>query len=222
MEAMKQAVDQTQYLTFYIADEEYAVGVLQVKEIIEYDTVTKVPSTPPWIRGVINLRGSVVPVVDLAVKFGLPQAEVTRRTCIVIVEVEMGGERTVMGVVADAVSQVVELQAQEIEPPPAFGTRVRVDYLKGMGKAGKKFVLMLDIDRVLSASELLAAVAVEAEALAETDAEAGEAPDQLTEGDEQAALMPAQDEARALPARASRKRKKEESESASFGGNVEE
>ena len=225
MEAMKQAVDQTQYLTFYIADEEYAVGVLQVKEIIEYDTVTKVPSTPPWIRGVINLRGSVVPVVDLAVKFGLPQAEVTRRTCIVIVEVDMGGEKTVMGVMADAVSQVVELSAQEIEPPPAFGTRVRVDYLKGMGKAGKKFVLMLDIDRVLSASELLAAVAVEAEAEAYEEAEALEAEGalgQLTAGDGHEAPAAAPEAPRSLPERASRKRSKEEAKSEPSPGIVEE
>jgi len=143
-----------QYLTFHLAGEEYAIGLLQVKEIIEYDAITKVPMTPPWIRGVINLRGSVVPVIDLAVKFGQPQSPVGKRTCIVIVGVELGGEQTVMGVVADAVSQVMELPPQEITPPPAFGTKIRTDFLKGMGKAGKKFVLILDTDRVLSADEL--------------------------------------------------------------------
>jgi purine-binding chemotaxis protein CheW len=155
MEAVKQTTDQAQYLGFFIADEEYAIGILRVKEILEYDTITKVPGTPPSIRGVINLRGSVVPVVDLALKLGLPESPITKRTCIVVVEVDLDGERTVMGVMADAVSQVMDLGAADIEPPPAFGTRVRMDHLLGMGKAGKKFILLLDIDRILSVNELM-------------------------------------------------------------------
>lgn len=162
MSAMQNVVEQTQYLTFHLAGEEYAVGILQVKEIIEYGTLTKVPQTPASIRGVINLRGNVVPVVDLALKFGLSPSPVTERTCIVIVEVELEGERTVMGVIADAVSQVIELLPQDIHAPPAFGTRVRVDFLRGMGKAGKKFVLLLDIDKVLFAEELQAGAALQA------------------------------------------------------------
>ncbi len=162
MENTTQAVEQSQYLTFRLADEEYAVGILRVKEIIQYETVTRVPTTPPWIRGVINLRGSVVPVVDLAVKFGLAESTVTPLTCIVILEVTLEGEQAVMGVMADSVSQVIELAAADIEPAPAFGTRVRVDYLHGMGKVAKKFVLILDIDKVLSADEILAATAVAA------------------------------------------------------------
>jgi len=154
MEAVKQTTDQAQYLGFTIADEEYAIGILRVKEILEYDTMTRVPGTPPSIRGVINLRGSVVPVVDLALKFGLPESPITKRTCIVVVEVDLDGERTVMGVMADAVSQVMDLGAADIEPPPAFGTRVHMDHLLGMGKAGKKFILLLDIDRILSVNEL--------------------------------------------------------------------
>jgi purine-binding chemotaxis protein CheW len=106
---------------------------------------------------VINLRGSVVPVVDLALKFGLPESAVTKRTCIVIVEVDLDGERTVMGVMVDSVSQVIDLSPEDVEPPPAFGNRVHVDYLLGMGKADKKFILILDIDRVLSVNELRAA-----------------------------------------------------------------
>jgi purine-binding chemotaxis protein CheW len=151
--------DQAQYLTFLIGSEEYAVALLRIREIIEYDTVTRVPSTPAWIRGVINVRGSVVPVVDLAVKFGLPESAVTRRTCIVIVEVLLEGQETAMGVIADSVNQVVDLGPREIEPAPAFGTRVKVDFLAGMGKLGKRFALILDIDRVLSTGELLAAAA---------------------------------------------------------------
>jgi purine-binding chemotaxis protein CheW len=143
-----------QYLSFSIAGEEYAIGILRVREILEYDTLTKVPTTPPSIRGVINLRGSVVPVVDLAVKFGLPESVISKRTCIVVVEVNLDGERAVMGVLSDAVSQVIDLPASEVEPPPPFGTRVRVDCLIGMGRAGRKFVLLLDIDKLLSLDEL--------------------------------------------------------------------
>jgi purine-binding chemotaxis protein CheW len=164
METEGKSDDAPQYLGFYIGGEEYAIGILRVKEILEYDTITKVPGTPTSVRGVINLRGSVVPVVDLAVKFGLPETVVTKRTCIVVVEVDLDGDRTVMGVLADAVSQVVDLGASDIEPPPAFGTRVHVDYLLGMGKAGKKFILILDIDRVLSIGELQAAAAASLEA----------------------------------------------------------
>jgi purine-binding chemotaxis protein CheW len=164
MGAVQPAVEQTQYLTFYLAGEEYAIGILCVKEILEYDTLTKVPQTPPWIRGVINLRGSVVPVVDLAAKFGLPAGAITKRTCIVIVEANLDETRVVMGVLADAVSQVMDLAPEDIEPPPTFGTRVRVDYLQGMGKVGKKFVLLLDVDRVLSATELLSTVQAATEA----------------------------------------------------------
>lgn len=151
---MNETTHRIQYLTFHLAGEEYAIDILQVREIIEYDALTKVPMTPPWVRGVINLRGSVVAVIDLTVKFGQPESPVGKRTCIVIVEVDLGGERTIMGVVADAVSQVMDLPSQEIMAPPAFGTMVRTDYLKGMGKAGKKFVLILEADRVLSADDL--------------------------------------------------------------------
>lgn len=161
MEAAKETANQGQYLTFYLAGEEYAISILRVKEIIEYGTLTKVPATPASVRGVINLRGSVVPVVDLAVKFGLAGSPVTKRTCIVIVEVDLDGEQVVMGVVADAVSEVMELLPEDIVAPPAFGTRVRVDYLQGMGKIGKKFILILDIDQVLSSNELLAAASLQ-------------------------------------------------------------
>jgi purine-binding chemotaxis protein CheW len=151
--------EQSQYLGFHIAGEEYAIGILRVREILEYDIVTRVPTTPRSIRGVINLRGSVVPVVDLAVKLGLPESVVTKRSCVVVVE----SERTVMGLLADAVTQVFDLPATEIEPPPPFGTRIRVECLLGMGRAGKKFVLLLDIDRLLSTDDVVAAqTAVEA------------------------------------------------------------
>ena len=147
--------DVQQYLTFMIAGEEYAISLLKVKEIMEYDTVTPVPKTPEWVRGVINLRGSVVPVIDLAVKFRLPASVAGRLTCIVITEVECGGEATIMGVMADSVRQVIDLKPENVEHPPTFGTRVKVDYLNGMARSGKKFCLILNTEKVLSTDELL-------------------------------------------------------------------
>ncbi len=149
-------VSTVQYLTFITAGEEYAIGIAKVSEIVEYETVTTVPNTPIWIRGVTNLRGRVVPVVDLAVKFGLPASRISKFSCIVITEVMFQGENLTMGVLADSVSQVIDLSADEIEQTPPFGTRVKTEYLLGMGALGKKFCLILDIDKVLSADELVA------------------------------------------------------------------
>jgi len=160
MEAVKEAkspeLKHGQYLTFFVAGEEYAVNILKVKEIVQYETLTSVPNTAPWIRGVINLRGNVVPVIDLAVKFGLPESKVSKFTCIVIVEVVYDGESLTLGVMTDSVNQVVDFAENDIESPPPFGTRVRIDFLLGMGTMGKKFCLILDIDKVLSADELVA------------------------------------------------------------------
>ena len=146
-----------QYLTFYVAGEEYAVTILKVTEIIECVSLTHVPGTPSWIRGVLNLRGAVVPVVDLAVKFGLAPAALTRRTCVVMIELEHEEDRHVLGVMADSVHQVVELGPDQIQPPPSFGPKVRVDCIQGMGVSGDAFVVLLDIDRVLSSNEIVAA-----------------------------------------------------------------
>ena len=150
-----EAVEQQQYLTFHLAGTEYAIGILKVKEIIEYDAVTPVPKTPPWIRGVINLRGAVVPVVDLAVKFGVANSQVTKTTCIIILETILSGHPTIMGVIADAVSQVMDVSSEDIRPVPEFGTGIKIDYLLGVTRIGKKFALLLDTDKVLSADELL-------------------------------------------------------------------
>jgi purine-binding chemotaxis protein CheW len=147
--------DVQQYLTFMIGGEEYAVSLLKVKEIIEYDIVTAIPKTPEWVRGVINLRGNVVPVIDLAVKFRQAPSAAGKLTCIVITEVQCEGEATVMGVMADSVRQVIDLKPQDIEVPPTFGTRIKVDYLVGMARSGKKFCLLLDTEKVLSTDELL-------------------------------------------------------------------
>jgi purine-binding chemotaxis protein CheW len=143
-----------QYLTFVLDGEVFAIGILAIKEIIEFHTLTVVPMMPKSIRGVINLRGAVVPVIDLAVRFGRKPAEVTKRTCIVIVELELDGERRVLGVIVDAVNQVLDILSSEIEPPPAFGSKIRTDFIHGLGKIGGKFVILLDLHPVLSMDEM--------------------------------------------------------------------
>jgi purine-binding chemotaxis protein CheW len=151
-------ITQHQYLTFAVSGDEYAVAILRVKEIIAFDAITRVPRTPAFIRGVINLRGSVVPVIDVAQKFGYGETAPARSTCIVIVEATIDAQPLVLGLLVDAVSEVVELQPDDIQPPPRFGTKVDIDYLVGMGRAGQRFVLVLDIDKVLAANEVIAAI----------------------------------------------------------------
>ncbi len=146
--------DTHQYLTFTLGGEMFAVGILNVKEIIEYGNLTEIPMMPGFIRGVINLRGAVVPVVDLAARFGGKTSEVQRRTCIVIVEVQQDDARHDIGIMVDAVSEVLEIGAKDIEPPPSFGAKVRADFIAGMGKVGGKFVIILQIERVLSVDEM--------------------------------------------------------------------
>ena len=148
------AQEPTQYLTFMLAGETFAIGILAIKEIIEYHTLTTVPMMPDCVRGVINLRGAVVPVVDLLRRFGRQPSEVTKRTCVVIVEVRCDGESQVIGVVVDAVNEVLDIEPSEIEPAPAFGTRLRSEFIRGMGKVRGKFVILLDVDHVLSPSDI--------------------------------------------------------------------
>ncbi len=158
METKDGTVGAQQYLTFDLAGEEYAISILRIREIIEYGRVTKVPRMPGWVRGVINLRGSVVPVIDIAVKFGLPETVTSKLSCVILVEVEIDGESMVMGVIAESVNQVIDLSESDICVPPAFGTKLKADFLLGMGSIGKKFALILDIDKILSTEELVAAV----------------------------------------------------------------
>ena len=145
-----------QYLTFALHGEMFAVGILNVREIIEYGTLTEIPMMPPFIRGVINLRGRVVPVIDLSARFGGKASEVGKRTCIVIVELAAGDERRELGIIVDAVSEVLEIPQEEIEPPPSFGAKIRADFIAGMGKVNGKFVIILRIDRALSSDDLAA------------------------------------------------------------------
>lgn len=142
--------DQNQFLTFVLGKETLAIGILSIKEIIEYGDPTEVPMMPAFIRGVINLRGAVVPVLDLAARLGRASAPATKRTCIVIVEAEVSGERQVIGIIVDAVNEVLEIAAGDIEPAPAFGTSIRTDYIAGLGKVNGRFVIILEVNRILS------------------------------------------------------------------------
>ena len=149
-----QALNTKQYLTFLLAGETFGIGILCIKEIIEYTGLTEVPMMPPSIRGVINLRGAVVPVLDLAVRFGKQPREVSKKTCVVIVEVQSEGQRNIMGVVVDAVNAVQKIAETDIEPAPGFGAKIRTDFIEGMGKVNGKFVILLNVSQVLSAQEL--------------------------------------------------------------------
>ncbi|WP_292936723.1 chemotaxis protein CheW [Noviherbaspirillum sp.] len=146
--------DHAQYLTFMLGGEAFAIGILAIKEIIEYGGLTEVPMMPECIRGVINLRGAVVPVMDLSSRFGKAVTAVTKRTCIVIVEVSHHDAQQVVGVVVDAVNAVLEIPSSEIEPAPSFGARIRTDFIAGMGKVNGRFVILLNVDNVLSTEDL--------------------------------------------------------------------
>lgn len=143
-----------QYLTFSLRNELFGVGILNVKEILPYGALTSVPMMPDFVKGVINLRGSVVPVIDLAVRFWRKRTEVLRRSCIVIVEVELDEVHHDLGIVVDAVCEVVDIPAAEVEPAPTFGLKVRADFIHGMGKTENGFVVLLDVNHVLSINEL--------------------------------------------------------------------
>ena len=151
---LQAVVEGQQYLTFTVATEVFAIAISAIKEIIEYRPPTEVPMMPPHIRGVINLRGRVVPVIDLAVRFGRTKGEASRRTCIVILEIHQEEQQQEIGVVVDAVSAVLDMADADIEPPPKFGAKLRTDFISGMGKIDEKFVIVLDVDKVLSIAEL--------------------------------------------------------------------
>jgi purine-binding chemotaxis protein CheW len=149
----------SQYLSFFLAGEEYALGILQVREIIEYNTVTRMPGSPSWVRGVFNLRGRVVPLVELAAKLGLPPSPPSRWSCIVVVEVTREDERLVLGLLADTIGQVLELKPEDVEPPPSLGAPIHADYLLGMARSANNpnFVLLLDANQLLNPQEVLQA-----------------------------------------------------------------
>ena len=146
--------DVLQYLTFQLSGETYAIGILSIKEILEYTTLTQVPLMPAFIRGVMNLRGAVVPVIDLAVRFGRNETGVSRRTCVVIIEVANEEMPQYIGILVDVVHEVLAIRAADIEPPPQFGSRIRVDFISGMARVDNRFVVLLDVEKVLSVEEM--------------------------------------------------------------------
>lgn len=152
---MAEDMDQMdQYLTFKLDDEVFSLDISKVREVLDFTDVTKVPQTPDFMRGVINLRGSVVPVADMRLKFGMAEAEPTVNTCIIIVEVVMDGEISVLGALVDSVQEVLDLEPDQIEPPPRIGTKLNTEFICGMGKHDGKFIIILDVDKVFSTDKI--------------------------------------------------------------------
>jgi purine-binding chemotaxis protein CheW len=148
--------DTRQYLTFKLGGEVFAIDVSKVREVLDFTSITKIPRTPDFMSGVINLRGNVVPVVDLRLCFEMSRTEKTVNTCIVVMEMSLEGESTVIGALADSVEEVIDLEPEQIQPAPRMGTQIRTDFIKGMGRREAEFIMILDIDRVFSAEELSA------------------------------------------------------------------
>lgn len=165
------STNDNQYLTFTLERELFALDIASVREVLELVNITRVPRTPDYIRGVINLRGRAVPVVDLKLKFGMGATTRTVNTCIIIVEVSLDGEATVLGALADSVQEVYEMESSQIEPPPRMGTPIKGDFIRGMGKAGEQFIIILDINKVFTSLELAGL----AQSLGEATAESAEA-----------------------------------------------
>lgn len=144
-----------QYLTFTLDNEQYAIGVAKVREVLEHTKITKLPRTAVFMKGIINLRGAGVPVIDLRLKFGLPETPITKDTSIIVMEVEgADSQPVVVGALADAVHEVVEIDEKAIEPAPRFGTRLAAEFIKGVGKKDELFIILLDIDRIFNAEEI--------------------------------------------------------------------
>lgn len=152
--SVAEITESVQYLTFKLSEEIFALDVAKVREILEFTTITKVPQTPEYMRGVINLRGSVVPVVDMRLKFGMSMTEQSVNTCIIVVEVSLDGETIILGALADSVQEVVEMEPESIEPAPHIGAKLNTDFIRGMGKIDDQFVMILDIDKIFSSAEL--------------------------------------------------------------------
>ena len=148
--------ESAQYLTFRLDDEIFALDISQVREVLDFTSLTRVPRTPDFMRGVINLRGSVVPVVDMRLKFGMSKTEQTVNTCVIIVEINLDGEKLILGALADSVQEVIDLEPDQIEPAPRIGTRLNTEFIKGMGKRDDQFVIILEIDKIFSSYELSA------------------------------------------------------------------
>ncbi len=153
--AVNDITDTSQYLSFKLDNEIYALGIHHVREVVDFTKITKVPGMPEFMCGVINLRGGVVPVVDLRVKFGMSKTERTVDTCIIIIEIMIGEDQTFLGIIADSVEEVMDLEPEQIEAPPKIGTRLRTEFIKGIGKKNDEFIIILESNKVFSAEELV-------------------------------------------------------------------
>lgn len=151
--AVTDILETNKYLSFLLDNEIYAFGISQVREVLDYTEITKVPKMPDFLKGIINLRGGVVPVVDLRKKFGLPPAEKSVNTCIIIMDITIENEKTLIGALADSVQEVMTIEPDQIEPPPKIGTRLDTEFIRGMGKKNDKFIIIIDIDKVFSRGE---------------------------------------------------------------------
>ncbi|HLY41992.1 MAG TPA: chemotaxis protein CheW [Terracidiphilus sp.] len=165
--SVSEITETRQYLTFKLGQEVFATDVAKVREVLDLTTITAIPRTPAFMSGVINLRGSVVPVVDLRLCFEMSKTESTRNTCIVVVEVVLEDEVTVIGALADSVEEVIDLEPDQIQPAPRIGVHIRTDFIKGMGKRDNQFIMILDIDRVFSDGEFAALHASESRKVTE-------------------------------------------------------
>jgi purine-binding chemotaxis protein CheW len=164
MDQIGDIVQTDQYLTFTLAEETFAIEIVKVREVIDYVHVTRVPRMPSFLRGVINLRGSVVPVIDLRLILGMPAAEKTVDTCVIIAEVQMDDETLHLGMLADSVQEVIDVDPSQIDPPPKLGSMLNTDFIRGMGKREDGFFIILNIDRVLSGDEMAGVEAIKAAA----------------------------------------------------------
>jgi purine-binding chemotaxis protein CheW len=161
-----EASNANQFLTFTLDNEQYAIGVAKVREVLEHTKITKLPRTAEFMKGIINLRGTGVPVIDLRLKFGLPETPITKDTSIIVMEVEGRDGNVVVGALADAVHEVVDIEENSIEPAPRFGTRLAAEFIKGVGKRDDSFIILLDIDRIFNAEEITVIAATRQEATA--------------------------------------------------------
>ena len=170
--SVAEPMETTQFLTFSLADDLFAIDVIKAREVLDFSKVTQVPQTPDYMLGVINLRGSVVPVIDMRCKFKMKETDLTRNSCIVVVEVDVDGDAVTVGALVDSVSEVIDLNPAQIEPPPRIGTRLNTEFIKGMGNLDDRFVIILDIDKVFSIDDLVLARTLTEEELVEETATA--------------------------------------------------
>jgi len=167
-----QIVESAHYLTFELDHEQYGFEIKKVQSVLDFEQITRVPRMPPFMRGVINLRGRIVPIIDLRLKFGLSETVKTRESCIIIVNVEIDGEKTILGVLADSVREVISLEPKQIEPAPKIGTHLKTEFIKGVANHRNQLIIILEMEKIFTTDELLFVQKTSEETPEETEAEA--------------------------------------------------